>query len=501
MPQLVFRPRETLVSVPPPDDLTTQQQPGTRLFAVATEALESLVLGGAVVVGSFGGPPAPPSQLPGVVVLASESVPPDYPFAGAVTAQTGPAPPLSQQQLAGTVRLAAAEPPPPTFLDGRIVGAKWGIQQPVVRPTVPALAAAEEPLPEAGRVAVDHGRRLDHLPSARAVVATAEEPPPAAGHIVAGTVGFGVPRVPARPVVAARECERPHLGAVIAGNPPPPDETPQQLPGVTRIAAAEEPPPAEGWVFIRHRPLVPSDRLPFRVLLARAEEALPADGLALYCRPYLGHPPPVQAHVLAAEAAPPADGALFRGALPLPNLAAAQLPGRVLLAWSEAPRPERGRTIIITGRLAGAAGPSLTDARPAGVFRRADAHSRVIRRLPRMSAALAYQTRTKTPDEIVALVFDFTNFPEIVAGATISSAVVSGPGGAPLTGLAAGTPAVLAAAATIDSLGNTVAAGKGVECALSGGGAGDDVIVQCAATLSTGSKAVVQGKIAVRNAV
>lgn len=116
-------------------------------------------------------------------------------------------------------------------------------------------------------------------------------------------------------------------------------------------------------------------------------------------------------------------------------------------------------------------------------------------------SALSYVTRTKTPDEVLAVVFDFSNFPEIVAGATISSAVVSGPGRVPLTGLVAGVPSVLTSAAVVDSLGNTVAAGKGVQVALAGGGAGDDVIVSCAATLSTGSVATVQGKIAVRNAV
>lgn len=118
-----------------------------------------------------------------------------------------------------------------------------------------------------------------------------------------------------------------------------------------------------------------------------------------------------------------------------------------------------------------------------------------------MGNAITYVTRTKTPDEILAVVFDFGNFPEVVGGATISSAVVSGPGGAPLTGLVAGVPAVLAAAAVVDAIGGTVAAGKGVEVALAGGGAGEDVIVQCAATLSTGSVAVIQGKVAVRNAV
>lgn len=118
-----------------------------------------------------------------------------------------------------------------------------------------------------------------------------------------------------------------------------------------------------------------------------------------------------------------------------------------------------------------------------------------------MSATLAYQTRTKTPTEVLSVVFDFANFPELVAGASILSAAVSGPGGASLTGLVAGPPVVLSAAAVIDALGNTVAAGKGVQVALAGGTAGADVVVECAATLSTGSVAVVQGKIAVRNAV
>jgi hypothetical protein len=115
---------------------------------------------------------------------------------------------------------------------------------------------------------------------------------------------------------------------------------------------------------------------------------------------------------------------------------------------------------------------------------------------------LAYITKTKTPTEALSLVFDYTNWPEIVGGATVVSAVISGPGGSPLSGLVAGTPAVVAAATVIDHLGNTVAANKGVAVGLFGGSAGEDVIVECAATFSTGdAPKCIQCKIAIRNAV
>lgn len=443
MPRQVFGPRVPIVAVPPPDGLTPQQQPGTRVLARAQEAIEALLLGGAVLVAH------------------------------------GPA-------------------------------------QPVVRPTASVVAATEERQPEPGQTAVGKPP-TDHRPTGRITVARGGDALPAEGRFTVGTHGLPISQQPARPLVARPECVRPHPGQTIVGKPPPPDETAQQAPGACRVAAAEEPPPFPGSCFARQRPLVPSDRLPTRALVARAEEPPPFAGAAAAWRVALGHPPPGRFvfTIARAEEPPPAAGIALKAGPAVEALTPQQLPGRVLVAWVEGPRPEwiaPGRALFFPRHACmggGAIPPSLDGATPGGRFVRADAWNRAITRTPRMAHALTYVTRTKTPDEILSVVFDFTNFPELAdedaAGneltpPTISSAVVSGPGGAALTGLTAGTPAVLAAAAVIDSQGNTVATGKGVQVALSGGGAGDDVIVQCAATLSNGSKLVIQGKIAVRNA-
>lgn len=151
-------------------------------------------------------------------------------------------------------------------------------------------------------------------------------------------------------------------------------------------------------------------------------------------------------------------------------------------------------------------GGSVADATdPDGVFRRANVSrvfrradvSRVFRRVL-VSSQLQYQTRTKTPTQVLVEVFSFENFPEILNGATIVSAVVTGPGGAALSGITAGTPVVTTQAEVVDSNGTTVPAGEGVRCTFSGGTAGTDYVVECKATLSDGSAPVVAGKIAVR---
>ena len=116
-----------------------------------------------------------------------------------------------------------------------------------------------------------------------------------------------------------------------------------------------------------------------------------------------------------------------------------------------------------------------------------------------MSAQIQYQTRTKTPTEAVAFVFSFAEFPEIVGGETVSSAVVTAPGGGAIAGITAGSPSVTTADEVVDADGNTVAAGKGVLCTFSGGTAGTDYPVECLATFSGGAERAVQGKIAVRN--
>ena len=464
----VFRPRQT-ITAPPPTEPTPQQQPG-------------------------------------VVVLASEAVPPGYPFAGSVTARSGPAQPLTAQQIPGRRAGRGGAARPRRRAVGRVSTGVWGLQQPVFAPTRPVLARAEEPHPEPGRIARDHGTRLDHLPSARPhVAARNEDRPPEPGRAVVGTVGFGDPRRPVRPLLAARECERPHHGSAVAGKPPPPDLTPQQLPGVVRIAVAEEPPPFPGWYFARVRPLVPSDRLRGIPLVARIEESLPADGRAIVWRLPFGPTPPARfVFTLARTEEPrPAEGLVVRAGPAIESLTAQQMPGRILIACVEPPRVWDGWLWISTGRTAGAIPPTSTGYRPGSRFQRADIANRAFKRVPRMHGiSLAYLTKTKTPTEALTVVFDYANWPEIVGGATVASAVITGIGGAALSGLTAGTPTVLAAATVIDQLGTTVAANKGVQVTFFGGSHGSDVIVECAATFSSGdTPRVIAGKIAVRNAV
>jgi hypothetical protein len=125
-------------------------------------------------------------------------------------------------------------------------------------------------------------------------------------------------------------------------------------------------------------------------------------------------------------------------------------------------------------------------------------------------ATMPYQTRVMAPNKGRVFVFDFSDWPELldedadgtpVTAATIVSAVVTGPGGTPLAGVTAGTPCVLEADAVVDSRGTVVPAGKGVCCPIfSPSAAGDDVVVECCATLDDGSTIEIQGVIAIRNA-
>jgi hypothetical protein len=113
-----------------------------------------------------------------------------------------------------------------------------------------------------------------------------------------------------------------------------------------------------------------------------------------------------------------------------------------------------------------------------------------------------YQTRVMAPLEARVFVFAFDNVPEILSGATITSATVTGPGGTPLAGVTAGTPAVTTMAEIVDAQGNTVAAGRGVCVAIyAPSSAGQDYIVECRAALSNGATVVVSGKVAVRVAI
>jgi len=194
------------------------------------------------------------------------------------------------------------------------------------------------------------------------------------------------------------------------------------------------------------------------------------------------------------------------GKPPPPNLTPQQLPGRVVVVRAELIRDVLGGRVIVFPANAvlsgGAVPPVVATTRPGGAVRRADIQSRSVKRDPRMNGVtLAYMTKTKTPAEALSLVFDYSNWPEIVGGAKVLSAVITGAGGVPLTGLVAGTPEVLSVATVVDHLGNTVAANKGARVEFFGGAAGEDVIVECSAIFDSGPHPRgIQCLIAVRNA-
>jgi hypothetical protein len=93
-----------------------------------------------------------------------------------------------------------------------------------------------------------------------------------------------------------------------------------------------------------------------------------------------------------------------------------------------------------------------------------------------MAAEFPAAEKTKGPSETVAYLFDFTPFPEIAAGETVASASVPA-----VTGLTIGAAAVISART------DGVAAGKGVQVAISGGTAGAAYTVSCRITTSGGS--------------
>lgn len=144
---------------------------------------------------------------------------------------------------------------------------------------------------------------------------------------------------------------------------------------------------------------------------------------------------------------------------------------------------------------------------PAAAFRRKDQKARSaafncalsFRRLPNVPLDLPAQTRVLTKGGYRKFVFDFSNFPEVAAGASLSNLRVTGPGGAVLTGLSVGTVVVLPADFT-DSDG-TVPAGEGVRVPLRAGDAaraGTDYVVECWAETPTGDLLAVSGRVAVR---
>jgi hypothetical protein len=127
------------------------------------------------------------------------------------------------------------------------------------------------------------------------------------------------------------------------------------------------------------------------------------------------------------------------------------------------------------------------------VFGRLGDLGRVFRGWLNMSA-IQYDTRVKDTTETILYVFDFSRFPELVAGETISSPSV--PASSP-TGLTIGSPTVTVADQVVFTNGGVVEAGQGVQVTLSGGTAGVTYALECSITTSGGAVRVVKGSLIV----
>jgi hypothetical protein len=161
--------------------------------------------------------------------------------------------------------------------------------------------------------------------------------------------------------------------------------------------------------------------------------------------------------------------------------------------------------LLFAGRLfAGALfrGSLLPPATPGGVFRRRGPIRRTFARpdpvrvfrrvvpwrtLRRPDAmSMPVMTADWDTNEVVDWAYDFSNFPEIVAGETIASCAVPA-----VSGLTIGTPEVLAA--EFDG----IAAGEGVKVRISSNAAvaGTTYAHECRATFSGGAVRVVKGRL------
>ncbi len=145
------------------------------------------------------------------------------------------------------------------------------------------------------------------------------------------------------------------------------------------------------------------------------------------------------------------------------------------------------------GRWFAGATALVVPAEAGGVFQRRDKLSRHFRSFPRMSR-IQYDTLPQDTSETVLYVFDFSRFPEIVGGETLSAPEIDEPDP---TGLTLGAPVVTTVDRVVDEHGTTVPAGQGVEIAITGGVAGTTYALECRATTSGGSVRVVKGAIAV----
>jgi len=94
---------------------------------------------------------------------------------------------------------------------------------------------------------------------------------------------------------------------------------------------------------------------------------------------------------------------------------------------------------------------------------------------------------SKTAAEIVTYIFDFSNFPEVLNGETISNPVVS------VSGSGLTTSGVIVTTSKIEG----VPTGQGVLTTVSGGSAGSSYEITCQVDMSGGDVRVVKGIIVV----
>lgn len=136
------------------------------------------------------------------------------------------------------------------------------------------------------------------------------------------------------------------------------------------------------------------------------------------------------------------------------------------------------RSVVGRGYTRSAAGAvrSFTRSLVARVFRG------FLNGLHNVATAIDFDTNVKDSSEVVSYLFDFSAFPEVIAGETLGTPVVDA-----VTGLTIGTPDIT----TVDRDG--VTAGKGLEVTISGGTAGVQYGLEARATTSGGAVRVVKG--------
>ena len=103
-----------------------------------------------------------------------------------------------------------------------------------------------------------------------------------------------------------------------------------------------------------------------------------------------------------------------------------------------------------------------------------------------MADAIQYDTRVKDASETVAFLFDFSRFPEAVAGETLASPSVPA-----VSGLTIGSPAVTAARK------DGIPAGYALQVTISGGTASTSYSLECFGTFSGGAVRCVKGVLKV----